>query len=116
MIWTDTAVIQDAFAYETTVANEIRGIGVDVYDASRDFGSGGRLRSLAVMDWLGKYPDDPAQKFLGENNTLSACSGRRSAIAGWRSWSSAIAPASGRRHCSAAAWRTGASSSIPTRR
>ena len=23
------------------------------------------------MDWLGKYPDDPTQKFLGENNTLS---------------------------------------------
>ena len=71
VIWTDSAIIQDAFAYETTVANEIRGIGVDVYDASRDFGSGGRLRSLAVMDWLGKYPDDPTQKFLGENNTLS---------------------------------------------
>ena len=23
------------------------------------------------MDWLGKYPDNPTQKFLGENNTLS---------------------------------------------
>ena len=23
------------------------------------------------MDWLGKYPEDPAAKFLGENNTLS---------------------------------------------
>ena len=71
VLWTDSAIVQDAFAYETTVANEIRGIGVDVYDASRDFGSGGRLRSIAVMDWLGKYPDDPAQKFLGENNTVS---------------------------------------------
>ena len=71
VLWTDSAIIQDAFAYETTVANEIRGIGIDVYDASRDFGSGGRLRSLAVMDWLGKYPDDPQQKFLGENNTVS---------------------------------------------
>jgi hypothetical protein len=71
VLWTDSAIIRDAFAYETTVANEIRGIGVDVYDASRDFGSGGRLRSLSVMDWLGKYPDDPTQKFLGENNTLS---------------------------------------------
>ena len=71
VLWTDSAIVQDAFAYETTVANEIRGIGVDIYDASRDFGSGGRLRSLAVMDWLGKYPDDPTQKFLGENNTLS---------------------------------------------
>jgi hypothetical protein len=71
VIWTDSAIVRDAFAYETTVANEIRGIGVDVYDASRDFGSSGRLRSLAIMDWLGKYPDDPTQKFLGENNTLS---------------------------------------------
>jgi hypothetical protein len=23
------------------------------------------------MDWLGKYPDSPTQKFLGENNTVS---------------------------------------------
>jgi len=66
VVWTDSAIVQDAFAYETTVANEIRGIGVDIYDASRDFGSGGRLRSLAIMDWLGKYPDDPTQQFLGE--------------------------------------------------
>jgi hypothetical protein len=71
VLWTDAAIIRDAFAYETTVANEIRGLGIDIYDASRDFGSGGRLRSLAVMDWVGKYPDDPTQKFLGENNTLS---------------------------------------------
>ena len=71
VLWTDTAIIRDAFAYETTLANEIQGIGIDVYDASRDFGSNGRLRSLAVMDWLGKYPEDPTQKFLGENSTLS---------------------------------------------
>jgi hypothetical protein len=71
VLWTDSAIIRDAFAYETTIANEIRGIGVDIFDASRDFGSGGRLKSLLVMDWLGKYPDDPTQKFLGENNTLS---------------------------------------------
>ncbi|MBW8713294.1 MAG: hypothetical protein JF632_04325 [Acidobacteria bacterium] len=71
VIWTDAPVITDAFAYETTVKNEIRGIGVDTYDLSQDFGSGGRLRSLVVMDWLGKYPDSPTQKFLGENNTVS---------------------------------------------
>ena len=71
ILWTDSAIIQDAFAYETTISNEIRGIGIDVFDASHDFGSAGRMRSLAVMDWLGKYPDDPTQKFLGENNTLS---------------------------------------------
>jgi len=71
VIWTDAPLIQDAFAFELTVANEVRGIGLPLFDASRDFGSAGRLRSLAVMDWINKYPDDPQQKFLGENNTVS---------------------------------------------
>ncbi len=71
VFWTDAPLLTDAFAYETTVKNEVRGIGVDTYDLAGDFGSAGRLRSLVVMDWLGKYPDDPAQRFLGENNTLS---------------------------------------------
>jgi hypothetical protein len=71
LVWTDQPLIQDAFAYEITVANEIHGIGQDVFDQSGDFGSGGQLRSIVVMDWLGKYPDNPTTKFLGENNTLS---------------------------------------------
>jgi hypothetical protein len=71
VFWTDTPLITDAFAYETTVKNEVQGIGVDTYDLAADFGSAGRLRSVVVMDWLGKYPDNPAQKFLGENSTLS---------------------------------------------
>lgn len=71
VVWSDAPVITDAFAYETTVKNEIRGIGVDTYDLAADFGSAGRLRSLVVMDWLGKYPDNPTQKFLGENSTVS---------------------------------------------
>ncbi len=71
VIWTDTTVVDDAFAYEVTVANEIRGIGLSQFDASRDFGSAGRLRSYAMMDWIGKYPEDPLQTFLGENSTVS---------------------------------------------
>jgi hypothetical protein len=71
VIWTDARIIQDAFAFETTVANEIRGIGQDVFDFSRDFGSAGRLRSYTVMDFVGKYPDDPRQRFLGEDSTLA---------------------------------------------
>jgi len=71
VIWTDTTVVDDAFAYEVTVANEIRGIGLSQFDASRDFGSGGRLRSYTMMDWIGKYPEDPLQTFLGENTTVS---------------------------------------------
>jgi hypothetical protein len=71
VLWTDAPVITDAFAYETTVKNEVQGLGIDTFDLAADFGSAGRLRSLVVMDWLGKYPDSPSQKFLGENNTVS---------------------------------------------
>ena len=71
VVWTDARVIQDAFAFEVTVANDIQGIGLDLFDFARDFGSAGRLRSYAVMDFLGKYPGDPMQRFLGENSTVS---------------------------------------------
>jgi hypothetical protein len=72
VIWTDTSVVSgDSFAFESTVANSIQGIGVDIFDISREFGSGGRLSSYTIMDRLSKYPDDPTTRFLGENNTLS---------------------------------------------
>ncbi len=72
VLWTDVAVTDDAFAFETSVANEIRGLGLDIFDQSRAFGStGGRLRSIVMMDTLGKYPADPLTRFLGENNTVS---------------------------------------------
>src|SRR5262249_15953072 len=44
LLWTDQTLITDAFAYEVTVANEIKGIGQDIYDLSSGFGSAGRLR------------------------------------------------------------------------
>ena len=71
VVWSDQTLITGAFAYEVTVANEVRGIGVDTFDLSHDFGSPGRLRSFVMMDWIGKYPEDPSAKFLGENNTVS---------------------------------------------
>src|SRR5262249_19820422 len=72
VVWTDSRVVgRSTFAYEVTVANEVRGIGVDVFNDSREFGSTGRLRSIVVMDRLTKYPDDPTEKFKGENTTLS---------------------------------------------
>jgi hypothetical protein len=72
VIFTDKKVVTgNTFAYESTVANEIGGLGIDVYDVSRDFGSAGRLRSVVMMDALTKYPDNPSTKFLGENNTVS---------------------------------------------
>lgn len=71
VIWTDARLLDDAFAFETTVANEIRGIGLSLFDSSGDFGSAGRLRSFTMMDFVGKYPENPLQTFLGENNTVS---------------------------------------------
>lgn len=71
VVWTDQPFLVDAFATETTVKNDIRGIGVDTYDLAGNFGSAGRLQSLVMMDWIGKYPESPTQRFLGENNTVS---------------------------------------------
>ena len=69
VIWADRRVIFDAFAFEITVANDIRGIGQDLYDSSAEYGSDA-LSSLVVMDSLGKYPDDPSEQILGEYTTL----------------------------------------------
>ena len=72
VVWTDDVMTpEDAFAFEATVANDIAGIGLDVFNSSREFNSAGRLSSLVQMDAITKYPDDPATKFLGENTTLS---------------------------------------------
>jgi hypothetical protein len=71
VVWTDTRLTSEAFSLEVTVANEIAGIGINRFDSSKDFGSAGRLRSVVQMDDIAKFPDDPAAKFLGENNTLS---------------------------------------------
>ncbi len=70
IVWSDRKLVSDAFAYETTVANQIRGIGVNTFNLSAEFGSAGRLSSIAFMDDLGKYPVDPTLRFAGENSTL----------------------------------------------
>jgi hypothetical protein len=73
VIWSDTRLLRDAFAVENNIANEVRGIGLEIFDLSRDFGSAGRLRSVVNMDALSKYPDDPNARVpgIGENSTLS---------------------------------------------
>jgi hypothetical protein len=71
LIWTDTSLVSgNTFAFETTVKNEIQGLGVAVYDTASSFGSAGQLRSVVMMDTLSKYPSDPRQKFLGENDVM----------------------------------------------
>jgi hypothetical protein len=71
VIWTDATVVSDAFAFESTVKNTIRGLGAGTFDQAADFGSGGTLESLLVMDRVAKYGDDPHAKVLGENTALA---------------------------------------------
>ncbi len=72
VFWADTPVTEaDTFAFESTVKNAIAGIGTDLLDVSGEYGSGGRLESVVLMDDLGKYPADPNQRANGENTTLA---------------------------------------------
>lgn len=59
-----------AFAFESGVKNEIRGIGLPIFDNTAQVGSRGRLRSFVQMGTLARYPDDPDTEFLGTNSTL----------------------------------------------
>jgi hypothetical protein len=70
VIWTDTPVISDAFAFESTVQNAITGTGLDVFDFSAAMGSAGALQSIINMDRISKYPDAPSAKLLRESSTL----------------------------------------------
>jgi hypothetical protein len=72
VFWTDTRVTDsETFAFETTVKNQVRGIGQSLQDLAAEYGSGGRLASVVLMDTVGKYPADPNQRVNGENTTLS---------------------------------------------
>jgi hypothetical protein len=71
VFWTDVTVVTDAFAFESTVKNAIRGLGAETFNQAADFGSGGALESVLVMDRVGKYGDDPNAKVLGENSALA---------------------------------------------
>ncbi len=77
VFWTDTRVTDsDTFAFESTVKNQIRGIGQGTVDLAAEYGSGGRLASVVLMDTLTKYPADPNQRVNGEN-TVAVAGGPR---------------------------------------
>jgi hypothetical protein len=70
VFWTDSPVMTDAFAFETTVKNAITGTGLATFDFSAQLGSAGALQSVINMDRVSKYPAGPAGKFFGESSTL----------------------------------------------
>jgi hypothetical protein len=72
VFFTDTRVTDaDTFAFESGVKNGIRGIGQDILDLASQYGSGGRLSSVVLMDTLTKYPSDPNARVNGENTSMS---------------------------------------------
>ena len=71
IVFTDEPLLTDAFAYETTVSNDITGLGMGIFNYTREYGSAGRLQAMCNMDALSKYPDDPRRKFHRENSTLA---------------------------------------------
>src|SRR5262249_18321888 len=64
--------LQDAFAYEIPVRNEIQGImpRFGIFDFSSGFGSARRLAWMVNGGSINQYPDNPREIFLGTNNTL----------------------------------------------
>jgi hypothetical protein len=70
VFWTDVDVIDDAFAFESTVKTAIRGTGLEVFDFASELGSAGALQSVINMDRISKYPDAPATRLFGDSSTL----------------------------------------------
>ncbi len=70
VFFTDTTVITDAFAFESTVKNAITGTGLDVVDFASELGSAGALQSVINMDRISKYSNTPSAKVFGENSAL----------------------------------------------
>lgn len=59
------------FAFESNVKNEDEGIGLGIFDGSREFGSAGRLESFVLMESIGKYGTDLTAPILDGVSALS---------------------------------------------
>ena len=62
---------QGAFAYETTIRNNIAGIGTGAVDDGAAYGSRSGLESMVLMDSVTKYSANPSDRVLREETTLS---------------------------------------------
>jgi len=70
--WTDFPTdLGSAFAFYMPIANSVQGIGQQLSDNSREFGSDGRLQGLLNLNRPDLYPSDPSQPFLGLNSALA---------------------------------------------
>lgn len=78
VVWTNfDSDEDDAFAFEITIRNDVRGIGIDRFDDASLWGSGGELESYVFMGEVGNYPSLPEQPILrtgGRPTTLGLLS------------------------------------------
>lgn len=66
VVWTNfESDLDDAFAFATLVQNAVQGIGEDIYDDSRLWGSDGALEGFVFMGNLRRYPRSPGDRVLG---------------------------------------------------
>lgn len=62
---------QSAFAFETTIRNNVRGMGAGIVDDGAAYGSPSGLESMVMMDSYFKYSADPSARILREETTMS---------------------------------------------
>lgn len=62
---------QSAFAYESTIRNNIAGIGAAAVDDGAAYGSRATLESMVLMDSVEKYSTNPTDRVLREETSLS---------------------------------------------
>ncbi len=56
--------VNGTLAFEINVKNDVRGIGIDLVDSARDWGSAGTLESVVYMDSVDTYADVDAFEIL----------------------------------------------------
>lgn len=55
-----------SLAFAVNVRNEVRGIGIEVFDASREWGAAGRLATVVFMDSIDSYLEVDGFEILGQ--------------------------------------------------
>ncbi len=66
VLWTTFESDTDnSFAFESTIQNDIRGIGSNQFDVASAWGSDGKLESFIYMGNIDRYPDSPTARVRG---------------------------------------------------
>ena len=75
VIWTTfESDMGGALAFESTVRNAVRGIGVGLFNSAASYGSRGQLQSVVMMGNLARYPPRPDEQFQRSDRTTLAVS------------------------------------------